>query len=403
MTRNPRRSLALATAAAALMLALPAVVKAQTAGPIKIGVLIIDSGPFATYASLVEESARAGVDILNAEGGALGRKFEVVTQTHAGTPASAIAAANKLVQQGGVSFLTGQTPTSHSLAIAPKLADLNALEIDVYSSGDDLMTKNCQPNFFRVTTPDSVVTATMRAFVQKSGAKTWNVISPDYAVGHTFSKKFTEMVQELGGTVQQTLYAPVGTTDFGSYISQLGGKPADALMVQLYMSDGNSFAKQQKQFGLFDKYRTVLGNGFATEFQIAAQGETVLGVLNGLSYHYTMPGERNAAYVKAFEARVKRKPIYTDADMMVALEMLRAAIVKAKSTEVPAVRAALAGLKAPTIYGDVEMRAADHTLIRQNGVAQVVKTPDGKATTFAMRAIEPGSALFPPPSAECKV
>ena len=402
MNRISRRSLALAIAAA-LMPALPALVQAQTAGPIKIGVLIIDGGPFATYASLVEESARAGVDILNAEGGALGRKFEVVTQAHAGTPASAIAAANKLVQQGGVSFLTGQTPTSHSLAIAPKLADLNALEIDVYSSGDDLMTKSCQPNFFRVTTPDSVVTATMRAFVQKSGAKTWNIISPDYAVGHTFSKKFTEMVQELGGTVQQTLYAPVGTTDFGSYISQLGGKPADALMVQLYMSDGNSFAKQQKQFGLFDKYRTVLGNGFATEFQIAAQGETVLGVLNGLSYHYTMPGERNAAYVKAFEARVKRKPIYTDADMMVALEMLRAAIVNAKSTEVPAVRAALAGLKAPTIYGDVEMRAADHTLIRQNGVAQVVKTADGKATTFAMRAIEPGSALFPPPSAECKV
>lgn len=401
MNRISRRSVAVATAA--LIMALPPVVLAQATGPIKIGVLIIDSGPFATYASLVEESARAGVEILNAEGGALGRKFEVVTQAHAGTPASAIAAASKLVQQGGVSFLTGQTPTSHSLAIAPKLADLNAIEIDVYSSGDDLMTKSCQPNYFRVTTPDSVNTAMMRAFVQKSGAKTWNVISPDYAVGHTFSKKFAEMVQELGGTVQQTLYAPVGTTDFGSYISQLGGKPADALMVQLYMSDGNSFAKQQKQFGLFDKYRTVLGNGFATEFQITAQGENVLGVLNNLSYHYTMPGERNAAYVKAFEARAKRKPIYTDADMMVALEVLRAAIVKAKSTDVPAVRAALAGLKAPTIYGDVEMRAADHTLLRQNGVAQVVKSADGKATTFAMRAIEPGAALFPPPSSECKV
>jgi hypothetical protein len=49
------------------------------------------------------------------------------------------------------------------------------------------------------------------------------------------------------------------------------------------------------------------------------------------------------------------------------------------------------------------MRAADHTLIRQHGVAQVVKTADGKATTFAMRQIEPGSALFPPPSPECKV
>lgn len=374
----------------------------QGRGPIKIGVLIIDSGPFATYASLVEDSARSSVEILNAEGGALGRKFEVVVQSHSGTPASALAATTRLVQQGGASFITGQTPTSHSLAIAPKLDGLNALMIDVYSQGDDLLTKACQPNYFRVTTPDSVNTAMMRAYVKKSGAKTWNLISPDYAVGHTFSKKFIEMVQELGGTVQQNLFAPQGTTDFGSYISQLGDKPADALMVTLYMSDGNSFAKQQKQFGLFDKYKTVLGNGFATEFQLSAQGDSVLGVLNGLAYHNSMPGARNAEYVKAFEARNKRKPIYTDSDMMVALEMLRAAIVKAKSSDVAAVRGALAGLKAPTVYGEVEMRAADHHLIRQNGMAQVVKGADGK-TTFAMRSVEPGAALFPPPSPECKV
>ena len=403
MDKLTRRTAALLLAAGALSCALSPAAFAQSSGDtIKIGVLTIDSGPFATYASLVEDSARTAVDILNAQGGALGKKFEVVLQSHAGTPASAIAAATRLVQQGGASFLTGQTPTSHSLAIAPRLGQLNALMIDVYSQGDDLMTKACQPNFFRVTTPDSVYTAMLRDFVKKSGAKTWNMISPDYAVGHSFATKFTEMVQEQGGTVQQSLFAPQGTTDFGSYITQLS-KPADALMVTLYMSDGNSFAKQQKQFGLFDKYKTVLGNGFATEFQLSAQGDSVLGVLNGLSYHNTMPGERNAAFVKAYEARNKRKPIYTDADMMVALEMLRAAIVKANTTDVPAVRNALAGLKAPTIYGEVEMRAADHHLIRQHGVAQVVKTADGKATTFAMRTIEPGASLFPPPSPECKV
>ncbi|MBN8756627.1 MULTISPECIES: ABC transporter substrate-binding protein [unclassified Variovorax] len=407
MIRFSRRLVSQAAAAAVLALTVPlamqAQAQAQTAtGPIKIGVLTIDAGPFATYASLVEDSSRAAVDMLNAEGGALGRKFEVVVQSHAGTPSSAIAAVNRLVQQGGVSFVTGQTPTSHSLAISPKLAALNALMIDVYSQGDDLMTKACQPNFFRVTTPDSVYAAMLREFVKKSGAKTWNLISPDYAVGHTFAAKFSDIVKAQGGTVQMSLFAAQGTNDFGSYITQLA-KPADALMVTLYMSDGNSFAKQQKQFGLFDKYKTVLGNGFATEFQLAAQGDSVLGVLNGLSYHNTMPGERNAAFVKSYEARFKRKPIYTDADMMVALEMLRAAIVKAKSTDVSAVRTALAGLKAPTVFGEVEMRAADHTLIRQLGVAEVVRTPDGKATTFAMRSIEPGSALFPPPSPECKM
>lgn len=399
MARITRRAFNLSALAAAALGASGA--QAQGQGPIRIGVLIIDSGPFATYASLVEDAARTAVDILNAEGGVLDRKFEAVVQAHAGTPASALAATTRLVQQSGASFITGQTPTSHSLAIAPKLDGLGALMIDAYSQGDDLMTKACQPNFFRVTTPDSVVAAVMRAYVKQSGAKTWNLISPDYAVGHSFSKKFTEMVHEFGGTVQADLFAPQGTTDFGSYISQLS-KPADALMVTLYMSDGNSFAKQQKQFGLFDKYKTVLGNGFATEFQLAAQGDAVLGVLNLLSYHASMPGERNAAFVKAFEARNKRRPIYTDADMMVALEMLRAAIAKARGTDVAAVRGALAGLKAPTVYGEVEMRAADHHLLRQAGIAQVVKGPDGKPT-FAMKYTQPGAALFPPPSPECKV
>ena len=98
MIRQTRRILLLA---AAFALLLPAAAPAQPQGPIKIGVLIIDSGPFATYASLVEDSARSSVEILNAEGGALGIKFEVVVQSHSGTPASALAAATKLVQQGG--------------------------------------------------------------------------------------------------------------------------------------------------------------------------------------------------------------------------------------------------------------------------------------------------------------
>jgi ABC-type branched-subunit amino acid transport system substrate-binding protein len=400
MLNTIRRSFTLLALAAASQGFLPSLAQAQ-ASTIKLGVLAIDSGPFAVQSALVEESARVAVDILNAEGGAGGRKFEMVVQKHSGTPASAQAAVSRLVQQEGAKFITGQTPSGHSLAIAPKLDSLGALMIDVYSSSDDLLTKACQANYFRVTTPDSVYAAMLKSAVQKSGAKTWNLISPDYASGHSFAKKFTEMVQGMGGTVQLSLFTPQGTTDFGSYISQLG-KTADGLMVTMYAADGTTLAKQQKQFGLFDKYKTVLGNGFATEYQFEAMGDSVLNVINGLSYHHTMAGERNAAYVKAFEARTKRKPQYTDADMMVALEMLRSAVVKANSTEVPAVRKALEGLKAPTVYGEMEMRAADHHLLRQHGMAQVVKGADGKPT-FMLRTIEKGADLYPPPSPTCNV
>ncbi len=399
MIRLTRRVLALFALATALA---GSAALAQGQGPIKIGMLLIDSGPFATYANLMEQAARTGVDILNDEGGALGRKFELVIQAHSGTPATALAAASKLAQQGGVSVIIGQTLSSHSLALQPKLDGLNVLQIDSYAQSNDLMTKSCAPNYFRVNTPDSVITAMMREYVKQTGAKTWNLISADYAAGHSFSKMFTELVHELGGTVQQSLFAPTGTTDFGSYISQLA-KPTDALVVTLFMSDGASFAKQQKQFGLFDKYKAVIGNGFATDFQLEAHGDNVLNVVNGLSWYPGLPGARNAFYVKEFERRVKRKPFYTDADIMAALEVFRAGVIKAKSSEVAAVRKALEGLKLNMIFGDVEMRGADHHLIRQHGMAQVVRAPDGKGTVFSMKYMKPGSDLYPPPSPECKV
>ena len=401
MPRAIRRRLTLtALAAAAISLGAPAAL-AQGAGTIKVGLLTIDSGPFATYASLVEQGARAGIDLLNAEGGALGRKFELVMQAHSGTPASAVAAATKLAQQGGVSVLMGQTLSSHSLALVPKLDSLNVLMIDTYAQSNDLMTKSCAPNYFRVNTPDALTTRMMQDYVKATGAKTWNLISVDYAAGQSFSKGFTELVQGMGGTVQQSLFAANGTTDFGSQISQLS-KPADALVVTLFMSDGQSFAKQQKQFGLFDKYKAVIGNGFATDFQLEAHGDNVLGVVNSLSWTPDQPGSRNALYVKDFEQRVKRKPFYTDADLMTALDTFRAGVIKANSTEPAAVRKALEGLKIQTIFGEVEMRAADHHLIRPHGMAQVVRAPGGK-TMFQMKVSRPGTEIYPPASPECKV
>jgi len=387
---------------AASLLALSAPLAcAQGTGPIKIGLLLIDSGPFASHASVMESGARTAVDILNAEGGALGRKFELVVQAHSGTPAAAVAAATKLAQQGGVSMVTGQTQSSHSLALVPKLEQLNVLEIDTYAQSNDLMSKTCSPNYFRVNTPDAVTTRMMQEYVKQSGAKTWNLISMDYAAGQSFSKAFTELVTSQGGTVQQNLFSPQGTTDFGSYISQLS-KPADALVVTLFMSDGQSFAKQAKQFGLFDKYKTVIGNGFATDFQLDTHGDNVLGVVNSLSWTPELPGARNAQYVKEFVVRAKRRPFYTDADLMAGMEVFRAGVVKAKSTEPAQVRKALEGLKIQTIFGEVEMRAADHQLIRQHGMAQVVKSPGGK-NTFVMRVVKPGPEIYPPPSPDCKV
>ena len=150
------------------------------------------------------------------------------------------------------------------------------------------------------------------------------------------------------------------------------------------------------------KYKSVLSVYSTNDTIISAQGDTTAGMVSAQSYYWSMPGERNTVFVKAFEARFKRKPTYLDADAYMSFEVLHAAIVKAKSTELVAVRTALAGLKTPSIVGDVEMRAADHQLLRPLAIVQAVKAGEGKGD-FSLKSVEAISKIAPEASLECKL
>ena len=387
-------------AAAAAAVALHGGALAQNT--IKLGVVNIDTGPFAVSGAFVNDGAAFAVERLNAQGGALGRKYELIIQNHAGSPASAIAAASRLVEQQGVSFFTGLNPSGTSLAIASKMSAMNALFIDATAASDDLTGKNCGPNYFRVGITDGMQVNSFRELAKQSGIKSWDLMMADIAVGHDTAKRFTAAMQESGGgKINKTLFAPITASDLGSYIAQLLDKPAEGLLMYYPSSGGIALIKQQQPFKLFEKYKTVVSASMVNEILIGAHGDASVGLWSAQSYFWAMPGERNAAFVKAFEERFKRKPTYIDADAYMSFELVHQAILKAKSTDVSAVRNALAGLKATTVVGDVEMRAADHQLLRPLVVVQAVKAGDGKGE-IAMKSITPTDKIAPPVSPECK-
>ena len=369
---------------------------------IKLGVVNIDTGPFAVSGAFVNDGAAFAVERLNAQGGALGRKYELVTQNHAGTPASAMAAASRLVEQQGVSFFTGLNPSGTSLAIASKMSAMNALFIDATAASDDLTGKNCGPNYFRIGITDGMIVNSFRELAKQSGIKSWDLMMADIAVGHDTAKRFTAAMQESGGTVRKTLFAPITASDLGSYIAQLLDKPADGLLMYYPSSGGIALIKQQQAFKLFEKYKTVLSASMVNEILIGSHGDASVGLWSAQSYFWTMPGERNAAFVKAFEERYKRKPTYIDVDAYLSFELVHQAILKAKTSDVPAVRNALAGLKASTVVGEVEMRAADHQLLRPLVVVQATKAGEGKGE-ITMKSITPTDKIVPAVSPECRM
>jgi len=300
-----------------------------------------------------------------------------------------------------VSFFTSLSPSGNSLAVSAKLRDLNALYLDATAASDDLTGKFCNPNYFRVGITDSSQVAVWKELARRNNVKTFDLMMSDIAAARDSAKQFIAGLPEIGGTVQKELYAPLSTADYGGSIAQLLQKPAGSLVMYVPGTAGINLAKQQAQFGLFGKYKLVLSASMVNEVLITGQADTTVGVWSSQSYHASVPGKANADFVAAFEKRFAKKPSYLAADAYLSFILVNEAIQKAKSTDVAAVRKALEGLKLSTIVGDVEMRAADHQLVRPLVVVQAVKAAEGKGEVV-VRSVEPAAKVAPPVSPECK-
>lgn len=394
------RNILVATAVALAALSAPPL-RAQPQ-PIKLGVVNIEAGPLSVSATAINEGAQLAVETLNAAGGALGRRYEIVVQNGDGTPAAAVAAAQKLVQQSGVSFFTGLSPSGNSLAVSAKLRDLNALYLDASAASDDLTGKACNPNYFRVGIADSSQVIVWKELAKRNNVKTFDLMMSDMAAARDAAKHFTAGLPEIGGTVQKELYAPLSTADYGGNIAQLQANPAEALVMYVPSGAGINLAKQQAPFGLFGKYKLVLSASMVNEILIPGQADTTVGVWSSQSYHASLPNKSNQDFVAAFKKRFGHDPSYLSADAYLSFMLVNEAIQKAKSTDVAAVRKGLEGLKFDTIVGEVEMRAADHQLVRPMVVVQAVKAAPGKGE-IVVRSVEPAQRITAPVSAECKM
>lgn len=394
------RRLAGATAAALTLIAASPAFADDT---IKIGALLIDAGPLAGLKESQTKAINLAIEQVNAAGGAAGKKLEPVFITYAGTPDSAVDGATRAVQKEGALFLTGMDTSAVSPALSAKLASLNALMVEVFAQADPLTGKACNPNYFRANVNDSMLMNAVGDFLKDKPVKSWDIIAVDYASGRDAAQKFQALIKAQGGTIGKVLFTPSGTADFGAKISELGANPSEGLYVTIFGSDAINLAKQQAQFGLFGKYKMVIGNSFVIPQVLPAMGDAAVGVYQTLGFVPGEPGAQADAFVKAYKEKYNGEmPAYTAADQYAAIQLMAAAINKANSTDVAAVRTALSGLKADTVLGAVEVRAADHQTARPILMNEIVKGVDGKAN-YEIKKVFAGSDIMPPVDPACKM
>jgi branched-chain amino acid transport system substrate-binding protein len=136
---------------------------------IKIGLVTALSGQSARAGEAITRGLTIAIDELNAAGGALGRKFELVRRDDEATPAKGVIAARELVHKEKVAVLFGGLDTPVSIAIIPVITEAKVPFMGPWAAGTPITQNGTNPNFaFRVSAVDEIVDKAMLQYAQKN-------------------------------------------------------------------------------------------------------------------------------------------------------------------------------------------------------------------------------------------
>lgn len=146
-----------------------AALSAHAEDTIKIGLVTALSGQSARAGEAITRGLQVAIDELNASGGALGRKFELVRRDDEATPAKGVIAARELVYKEKVAVLFGGLDTPVSIAIVPITNEAKVPFMGPWAAGTAITHNGANPNFaFRVSAVDEIVDKAILQYAQKA-------------------------------------------------------------------------------------------------------------------------------------------------------------------------------------------------------------------------------------------
>ena len=367
--------------------------------PLKIALIPPSSGALAVFGADAEKAWQYAAKEANAKGGVDGHKVELIKAQTDGQPATTVSAARKAVTQDGAHFIGAVMTSPEHGALQQQLAGMDAISINGLGKDDALTGSSCSPDAFRAVQSTSMDIKAITQALSKLPAKTWAIQAVDYATGHTSAANFKKAAAAVGDKVVLEQYAPLNTTDFGSYIAKLKQAKADGLFAVEYGADGVAFVNQGAQFKLFDQYKTVLGFNMVSEPLFPVLKDKVLGFYNNVGYDEASKNPLNQAFVKGFTKMTGKPPYYVEADNYLSAQLLFHAVEKAHSVDPQKVRQAMDNISFDSIVGQVHMDR-DHQLVRPSYLGQVVKS--GSGLGWKIVASAPGAKTHPQPDPACK-
>ena len=346
-------------------------ISAFGAEPIKIGFPIPLSGPTAVYGEPVLKGAELAVSEINAKGGVLGRKLELLSRDSKANADEAVRLARELIIKDNVDFLAGTLTSAEAPAVST-VAKENKIVFIAPTSNSTILTDaaHIHPYIFRVSSNTDVEGLAGATLVARwKDVKTVATIAPDYAYGRDSIAAFKSSLKKLRPDIQivDEQWPKLGEPDFTAFITAQMGKKPDAVYCSLFAGDFVTFTKEATPRGYFKAIDNRMVDGAevgTTDEAQALGGDYPYGIISDSYDPVIWGGSEPPAHKKFIEdlaAFTKAK--YASGWSIVGYQAIYAladGITKAGDTKSDDVAKALLGMTFDTPVGKRAFSAKSH-------------------------------------------
>ena len=343
-----------------LFLGFPSLVGAQQ--PIRIGEINSYTGIAAGFTLPYRQAVEMAVDEVNAAGGLLGRRVEVLFRDDKGNPAEAVKHAQELVFGEKVALLAGTFLSNVGLAVSDFARQNKVLFVAAEPLTEAVTWSQGHRYTFRVR-PNTHSQGRMLAEpAARLPYQRWAVIGPNYEYGRRAWETFWARLNELKPDVQLVgeHWPTLGKIEPSGYVTALLSQQPQAVYVSLFGSDWIAFAREAGKRGLFQKAFFVgilLGE---PEYMDPLKLEAPEGMLVTGYPWYDIQAPAHKQFVARFEKRAGRTPVAGSLVGYLTFLSIFEAIRKAGTTDTERLVATLEGRKVETPIGPISSRPFDH-------------------------------------------
>ena len=301
-------------------------------------------------------------DEINAAGGVLGKKIEIVSRDDNGNPGDAVRVAEELLTREKVVMLMGTFASNVGLAVADLANQRKVLFLAAEPLTDKIVWDNGNKYTFRLRASTFMHTAMLVPDAAKLNKKRWVIIYPNYEYGQSATAAFKKQMlfRQSGGLEFIEIAVPLGKIEPGPVVQAALDAQPDAIFSSLFGPDLARFVREGELRGLF-KNRPVFNLlGGEPEYLDPLKDEAPVGwyVTGYPWYSIDTPAHNRfrAAYQKKFNDYPRLGSVVGYSTVMAAA----AAIKKAGSTDSEKLVAAMRNLNVDTPFGPITFRAIDH-------------------------------------------